>query len=72
MQRRHEMAKTIRKGARVRYIGATNLLMIGKIYEVHRKSYSEIEVSAPVKCIDGQIHTSRCFMYIGDFELVEA
>lgn len=65
------MAKTIRKGARVRYIGTTNPLMIGKVYEVHRKSYSEIEVSAPAKCIDGQIHTSRCFMYIGDFELVE-
>lgn len=65
------MAKTIRKGARVRYIGTRNPLMIGKVYEVHHKCYHNIEVSAPVRYLDGSIHASRCHMPIEDFELVE-
>jgi len=63
--------KTIRKGAKVRYIGTINPLMTGKVYEVHHKSYDRIEVSAPVKYLDGSVHASRCYMPISDFELVK-
>ena len=60
----------IRKGKKVRYIGTRNELMIGKTYEVHSKDHNLIEISAPVKYIDGSIHFSRCHMDISDFELV--
>ena len=65
------MKKTIRKGAKVRYIGTKNPLMIGKVYEVQHKSYGRVELYAPIKYMDGSIHNSYCCMPMEDFELIE-
>lgn len=65
------MAKTIRRGVKVRYIGTRNPLMTGKVYEVQHKSYDHVEIYAPTRYLDGSIHASYCAMPIEDFELVK-
>ncbi len=63
------MAKTIRKGAVVRYIGKEEAAQ-GMEFKVHEKCHNLINVSWPTKYLDGSVHTNRCYMQISDFELV--
>ena len=64
------MAKTIRKGAVVRYIGKDEIAQ-GREFVVHEKCQNLISVSWPTKYMDGSIHTNRCYMQISDFELIK-
>ena len=61
--------KTIRRNAKVRYIGE-NELAKGMTFIVLHKNGSWVEVMFPVKYLDGSIHKSRTLIPISDVELV--
>ena len=67
------MRTQMRKGAVVKYIGQDHErkeLMDGKTYMVQHKCGSLIEIYAPTRYYNGEIHLSKCAMRADDFELI--
>lgn len=68
------MIKTMRKGAKVRYIGNDEdkkELYKDQIFTVIQKEYKHITISAPMRYLGGSIHYTRCSLPIEDFELIK-
>lgn len=64
------MIKTIRKGAKVRYMG-NSIVAHGKVLTVQHKSGSHVEVFLPILYLDGSVHNSYCSVPISDIELIQ-
>lgn len=64
------MAKVIRRGVKVRYIGDAELLQ-GKTFNVIQKSKSGVEIFAPIKLADGTIRSYRAIYPLNEFEIAE-
>ena len=62
--------KTIRKGAKVRYIGS-NELAKGAIFRVMHKNHNDVEVMFPIRYGNGEVHLDKQYVKIADVELVE-
>ena len=64
--------KTMRKGAKVRYIGTEYKDLVGnRIFTVIQKTYSHITLYFPTVYLGGEVHDIKVSMRIADFELVK-
>ena len=64
------MKNTIRKGAKVRYIGKSPEAA-GKIFTVKKKTGSFVEIMFPCRYLDGSIHGSLTSIPLTDVEIAE-
>ena len=60
--------KTIRKGAKVRYIGDKELGQ-GREFTVLRKSGNWVDIMFPVRYMGGDIHMDKTSLPLTEFEL---
>ena len=62
--------KTMRKGAKVRYIGDSEIAK-GKTFSVLHKYHNLIEIMFPLVYLDGEVHYDKQYRLMSEFELVE-
>ena len=62
--------KAIRKGAIVRYIGRDELMKQYSPYTVRKKEYNLIDIYAPTRYMNGEVHKCLVSMNIKDFEII--